>query len=182
MVNFTTFDDLKRFSKDITINERELMKSSSSSKSNKDTFLSHSSKDTEYLPAVIQLLENHGASVYCDLGDERMPDDPSPETAKIIKNQIHESRRLVLFITTNSKNSKWVPWELGVGDSSLSTPNVALLPVASNSAEQSWAKQEYLGLYRHIVWGRMKGVPNSLWMVYDYHDNTATKLIDWLKS
>ena len=121
MVGFTTFEDLKRFNDKLTLNEKAVLKSNSSAKSNKDTFLSHSSKDAEYLPGVINLLENHGASVYCDLGDNRLPDNPNPETAAILKNQIKVSRKLVVFITTNSKDSKWVPWELGIGDESLST-------------------------------------------------------------
>ncbi|MBU2882885.1 toll/interleukin-1 receptor domain-containing protein [Psychrosphaera sp. B3R10] len=180
MIDFTTFDDLKRFNANLTTNKQATLKSRSSSKGNKDTFLSHSSKDEEYLPAVINLLESHGASVYCDLGDNRLPDNPSPETASILKNQIKESRKQVVFVTTNSKDSKWVPWELGIGDSSLSTRNVALLPAAASSYEQSWAQQEYLGLYRHIVWGTMVGEPKPLWLVYDYHTNTAQKLRDWL--
>ncbi|MFL1465951.1 toll/interleukin-1 receptor domain-containing protein [Marinobacter sp. HN1S83] len=181
MVDFVTFSDLKRFTSELNLNEQRIIKSTASTKSSKDTFLSHSSKDAEYLPGVIKLLKNHGASVYCDLGDERMPEDPSPETAQIIKSQIVASRRLVVFVTTNSKDSKWVPWELGVGDISLSSDNVALLPAAQNSSEQSWAKQEYMGLYRHIVHGMMKGEPNPLWMVYDYRNNVATKLSDWCR-
>jgi len=180
MIDFTTFEDLTRFNENLTLNEKAELRSNSSAKSNKDTFLSHSSKDAEYLPGVINLLENHGASVYCDLGDNRLPDNPNPETAAILKNQIKASRKLVVFITTNSKDSKWVPWELGIGDESLSTSNVALLPAATYNYEQSWAQQEYLGLYRHIVWGKMEGELKSLWMVYDQHTNTATKLSEWL--
>jgi len=147
----------------------------------KDTFLSHSSKDAQYLPGVISLLENHGASVYCDLEDERMPKSPNPETAAIVKSQIKQSDRLVVFVTTNSKDSKWVPWELGLGDAKLAPKNVALLPSATRGDDQHWAKQEYLGLYRHIVHGTMIGEPNPLWMVYDYRTNKATKLGDWCR-
>lgn len=180
-VDFATFSDLKRFTDKLTLNEQAVLKSTASAKNAKDTFLSHSSKDADYLPGVIKLLNNHGASVYCDLEDERMPDDPNPETAALIKNQIKSSSRLVVFVTTNSKDSRWVPWELGIGDMSLSSDNVALLPVSQNSHEQSWAKQEYLGLYRHIVYGKMKGETNPLWMVYDYRQNTATKLSEWCR-
>jgi hypothetical protein len=180
-VEFATFSDLRRFTNDLTLNEQSTLRSKASTKSSKDTFLSHSSKDTEYLPGVIQLLTNHGASVYCDLDDERMPGEPNVETAKLIKTQISTSRKLVLFITTNSKDSKWVPWELGIGDNSLSADNVALLPASQRNNEQTWAKQEYLGLYRHIVYGFMKGESNRLWMVYDYRKNTAIKLREWLK-
>ena len=180
MVQFTTFDNLKNWNQNVTNNSRSIL-NESSKKSNKDTFLSHSSKDAEFLPGVITLLQNHGASVYCDLADERMPEEPNPETARIIKGQIQESRKLVVFVTTNSKDSKWVPWELGIGDASLSTLNVALLPAAKTSFDQSWAQQEYLGIYRHIVWGNMIGETKPLWMVYDYHNNTATKLNEWFK-
>ncbi len=180
-VDFATFSDLKRFTNDLTLNEQAVLKSTASTKSAKDTFLSHSSKDAEYLPGVIKLLKNHGASVYCDLEDERMPGEPNPETAKLIKGQIKSSSRLVLFVTTNSKDSKWVPWELGIGDSILSADNVALLPASQSSYDQSWAKQEYLGLYRHIVHGKMKGELKPLWMVYDYRNNTATKLSEWCR-
>lgn len=182
MVQFATFADVSRFTSELTLNESIRVKTAAASRDyRKNTFLSHSSKDAEYLPGVIKLLTNHGATVYCDLDDSRMPEDPNPETAEIIKSQIRQSTRLVVFITQNSKDSMWVPWELGIGDSLLSMENVALLPVAPNSYEQTWAKQEYLGLYRHIVWGEMQDEANSIWMVYDYRKNTATKLNEWCK-
>lgn len=180
-VEFATFNDLKRFTNDLSLHEQVIIKSTSSVTTAKNTFLSHSSKDAEYLPGVITLLKNHGASVYCDLDDERMPDNPNPETAELIKKQIKKSLRLVLFVTTNSKDSKWVPWELGIGDISLSPENVALLPASNSSLDQIWAKQEYLGIYRHIVHGHMEGEPKPLWMVYDYRKNTATRLSEWCK-
>ena len=182
MVDFITFEDLRRFNDALTMERRVALKSHSASKNNKDTFLSHSSKDEEYLPSVIHLLESHGASVYCDLGDDRLPVNPNPETALILKKQIKVSRKQVVFITKNSQNSKWVPWELGIGDIYLSSRNVALLPVTTNKIDQSWAQQEYLGLYRHIVWGQLDGFSSNLWLVYDYRTNTAERLNDWLAS
>lgn len=183
-VNFATYADLTQLTNQMTLNERTSVKSTAASLTGarKDTFLAHSSKDAEYLPGVIKLLENHGALVYCDLDDERMPENPNPETAAIVKGQIKQSDRLVVFITTNSKDSKWVPWELGIGDAELAPDNVALLPAATYDYEQSWAKQEYLGLYRHIVRGDMEGEAQPLWMVYDYRTNTATKLSKWCRS
>lgn len=182
MVEFVTFSDLNRFNQKLTINEQRSIKIAASKKNAKNTFLSHSSKDAEYLPGVIELLENHGASVYCDLGDDRMPEDPSPETAQIIKSQITSSKKLVVFVTINSKDSKWVPWELGVGDMSLSPKNVALLPASKESWNQSWARQEYMGLYNHIVFGRITGKPQPLWMVYDYRTNSAMTLSEWCRA
>jgi hypothetical protein len=94
-VEFTTFSDLRILTNDLTLNEQSTPRSTASAKSSKVTFLSHSSKDTEYLPGVIQLLTNHGASVYCNLEDERMLGEPNVETAKLIKRQINTSRKLV---------------------------------------------------------------------------------------
>ncbi|WP_430453836.1 toll/interleukin-1 receptor domain-containing protein [Rhodopirellula europaea] len=184
MPDFATYDDLRRFNRGLTVNKSVILEGAASTKtaSVKDTFLSHSSKDAEFLPAVINLLQSHGASVYCDLDDARMPEDPNPETASIIKGQIKRSDRLVLFVTKNSKDSKWVPWELGIGDAALGESDVALFPAADHSYEQTWAKQEYLGIYRHIVWGKLNGYPDPLWMVYDYRANTADRLSDWCRS
>lgn len=78
-VDFATFSDLTRFTNNLTLNEQTLLKSNASTKNAKDTFLSHSSKDAEYLSGVIKLLQNHGASVYCDLDDDRMPGEPNPK-------------------------------------------------------------------------------------------------------
>jgi hypothetical protein len=110
-----------------------------------------------------------------------MPAKPTPDTAALIKQEIKKCDRLVIFITTNSKDSAWVPWELGIGDASLNPDNVALLPTAQLAGDQAWAKQEYLGLYRHIVWGRLNGESKEIWMVYDYRTNTATKLSQWCR-
>ena len=165
----------------MTFSERTLQKSAVAKTAYKDTFLSYSSKDLDFLPGVIRLLENHGASVYCDIADNRLPKKPTPDTAKIIKSQIGRSDRLVMFVTVNSKDSKWVPWELGIGDVKLNATNVALLPAANRHYEQDWAKQEYLGLYRHIVFGNMEGEPEPLWMVYDRRSRKATKLSTWCR-
>jgi hypothetical protein len=181
-VDFATFSDFRRFTNELTINEQATIKRASASRTasvRKNTFLSHSSKDAEFLPGVIKLLQDHGATVYCDLDDERMPENPDRETANIIKQQIKSSTRLVIFVTLNSKDSKWVPWELGIGDTVLNPENVALLPTVATSGEQAWARQEYLGLYRHIVYGDLKGEPNKVWMVYDFIKHNATKLSEW---
>ena len=183
MVRFLTFDELRDANNRMSAGQRgRLFEAAKRTQVGKDTFLSHSSKDAEFLPSVIQLLENHGASVYCDLGDDRLPTEPNPETAMILKDQIGRSTRLVVFVTTNSKDSKWVPWELGIGDAKLNQLNVALLPAAANEYDQVWAKQEYLGLYRHIIYGNLQGETRPLWLVCDYRSNSATKLSEWCRS
>lgn len=182
MAEFITYSNARSWMSKRTQAENTQILSEAKNSNTKDTFLSHSSKDAEFLPAVIKLLENHGASVYCDLADERLPQNPNPETAAILKHQISSGTRLVVFVTQNSKDSRWVPWELGIGDISLSEDNVALLPMSANVNDQVWAQQEYLGLYRHIAHGKIQGEPKPLWVVRDFRTKTATKLSDWCRA
>jgi hypothetical protein len=180
-VKFATYQNLNERIDRLTVPQQLRLRLDArlSSPIHKNTFLSHSSKDVQYLPAIISILEEHGASVYCDLEDDRLPKNPNPKTAAIIKDQIRKCKRLVVFTTKNSKDSKWVPWELGIGDIELSSDNVALFPAASVPTDQVWARQEYLGLYRHIVWGGLEGHSGNIWMVYDHFTNTAVSLKNW---
>ena len=181
MPNFATFTDMRKINANMGGQSRALVENFAKTASAKDTFLSHSSKDAEFLPAVIKVLQDHGASVYCDLEDSSLPGEPNPDTAQIIQTMITRCKRLVVFITPNSKDSKWVPWELGIADATHGGQQVALFPVAANSYEQVWAQQEYLGLYSHIVWGPLQGYTKDVWMVYDYRKNQATELSNWCR-
>jgi len=181
MPEFLTFSLLEQMRGKLTVNEAIIIKTASASIENKNIFLSHSSKDNHHLPVVIKLLENHGGSVYIDDGDSRLPEKPSKTTAAILRDTIQKLSRFVLFVTTNSKNSKWIPWELGLADAYKMYHNVALLPATESKYNQTWAEQEYLGLYRRIVWGDIKGHDKSCWMVYDHIANTAKPLSDWIR-
>lgn len=181
MPEFLTFSVLENMRGKLTLNEATIIKAASVGTENKNIFLSHSSKDNHYLPTVIKLLENHGGSVYIDDGDARLPEKPSKATATILKDTIQKLPRFVLYVTTNSKNSKWIPWELGLADAYKVYHNVALLPAAESEYDQAWAEQEYLGLYKRIVWGNIKGYEKSCWMVYDHITNTAQPLLDWIR-
>ena len=98
-------------------NSLQLFKESSLNKASLSfTFVSYSSKDSEYLPYVLKILVNHGANPYIDKGDERLPIPPSSKTAEVLKDTIKKSKKMVVFVTSNSKDSKWIPWELGLGD------------------------------------------------------------------
>ena len=178
MPDFITFDELRSINQ--TIDQRAVLNEATRSRTGKNVFLSHSSKDAEFLPAVVRILEAHGASVYVDLEDGSLPEEPSGETAAILRAAINGCSRLVVFVTTNSKDSKWIPWELGVGDGEKGPHRVALFPAAQQTRDQKWANQEYLGLYGRIVWGPFKGKTESEWMVHNHHQNTADPLRYWL--
>jgi hypothetical protein len=177
MARLATYGDLAQFRAAVSDEQRSLR--SAMSADDKNTFLSHSSKDKNLIVGAIELLERHGGSVYVDVGDERMPDPPSVRTAEILRDAIRNTRRFVLLVTEQSKGSSWIPWELGLADGAKSVDSVALLPVIDGSG--TWAEREYLGLYRRIGFGRLDGHDGFLWMVYDHHQNTATELSEWLK-
>lgn len=178
MPDFLTFSDIDRFQVKGVLNESEMRRRAAIE--GKSVFLSYSSKDRKYLSGVITLLENHGGAVYVDEGDSRLPRKPSKQTAAILRDTIQRLKRFVLFVTTNSKDSIWIPWELGLGDAYKSLSNIALLPTGESAYQQEWAEQEYLGLYRRIVWGRIEGEKEPCWIVYDHIENSAQKLSKWI--
>jgi hypothetical protein len=145
------------------------------------TFLSHSSEDDALIPGIKLILENHGALVYTDDEDESLPDNPTPETAAILKSNIKRCPKFVVFVTQNGKNSKWIPWELGLADGIHSSSQVAIFPSAENQFDQNWSEREYLGLYHRIVFGDHDGYKEQIWMVIDHRTKAAIPLANWIK-
>ena len=186
MPSILTFSELKRNNEQIRLDEStRLIKSAESrfrnfSSTRQNPFLSYSSKDEDSIPWIVSLLVSHGANPYIDKGDARLPKPPSIETATILKERINSCPKLVVFVTKNTKDSIWVPWELGIADGSKGNSNIAIFPVGENSYEKDWIEQEYLGLYQRIVKGKLQGYDNELWMVYSHWNNTASRLQDWL--
>jgi len=185
MPSILTFNELKSLNRQILNESTTLLKAAKYdriyfSSSQPNVFVSYSSRDSEMIPWIIKLIKVHGGIPYIDKGDERLPNPPSVETANVLKDAIKLCKRLIVFVTTNSKDSKWIPWELGIGDGAKSNNDIALFPTAESSNETKWIEQEYLGLYRRIVWGKLEGYDKELWMVYNHNDNTATALSKWL--
>lgn len=148
----------------------------------KNTFLSHSSKDDDKVEGAIRILKNHGAQVYVDHFDPLTKTDDCVAIAAHVRSVISACKKFVLFATPQSKDSKWMPWELGLADGIRSHPNAAIFPASEQSFDQDWAQQEYLALYRKIVWGKLKGREKELWLVWDPKLNEAEPLEDWIKS
>lgn len=177
MRHFVTYDELKRFSN--KIEARNLLKSATE-QYGKTVFLSHSSKDHELLPGIVLILENHGGRVYVDERDAELSATDFQKTAERLRNVVRTCQKFVLFVTKQTKDSKWIPWELGLGDGSKKEQNVALFPSADQYYDQSWSEQEYLGLYHRIIWGNIQGKEPE-WLVLDHRRNKALTLEDWLK-
>ena len=128
----------------------------------------------------IRILEGHGATVYIDKKDPSLPPYTNKGTALTLKNRINDSKKFVLLASKNSKESKWVPWELGLADRYKGTSCVAIFPAVEERQDTAWTHWEYLGLYDRIVWGDLEGHQKRVWMVLDQKKNTATELSKWL--
>lgn len=174
---FVTYDELKNYSERA---DARILLESVTKTHGKTVFLSHSSQDHDLVGGIVLILENHGGRVYVDERDPELPTADFQETAERIRCVVTECRKFVLFVTERSKNSKWIPWELGLGDGSKKENNVALFPSAEKFYEQSWTEQEYLGLYHRIIWGNFENKEPE-WLVLDHHGNTAISLGEWLR-
>ncbi|GAB5489591.1 MAG: hypothetical protein Pars2KO_31610 [Parasphingorhabdus sp.] len=181
MVEYATRADFTRFANEMTINEQASLRKSAESRSpNGSTFLSHSSKDDDLVVGAISVLEGHGASVYIDKKDPLLPPYTNRNTAKTLKMRISQTKKFVLLASENSKASKWVPWELGIADEAKGIPRIAVFPTVESTDKTAWTEWEYLGLYRRIVWGKLQGYRENIWMVWDLETDTATALTKWL--
>ena len=176
---FATYSDLLKFGREV---EAARLLKEASTKEGKTVFFSHSSADNDLVPGAISILENHGGRVYVDKKDPALKEMEMVEVANRLRSAVRICRKFVLLVTPRSKDSKWIPWELGLGDGANRDVNVALFPSAETMLEQQWAEQEYLGLYQRIIWGNFTGEANGQWLVLDHRKNTASKLADWLRS
>jgi hypothetical protein len=182
LINYATRADFQGVVDRIQFSERAAMRARAEGRHPEgSTFLSHSSQDGDLLLGAIALLEGHGATVYVDKKDPTLPPYTSKETAAGLKSRISQSRKFVLLASKNSKESRWVPWELGIADISKGFGRVAVLPTLDERWETAWTNWEYLGLYDRIVWGDLENEPSPVWMVLDERKNTATRLDIWLK-
>jgi hypothetical protein len=111
-------------------------------------FLSHSHDDRAIVEPVRTLLAAQGVYLYVDWKDPEMPAVTSPETARKIKLRITAADKFVMLASNTSLRSRWVPWELGIGDIDKGLPNVAVFPITPDYGK--WEGSEYVGIYSRI--------------------------------
>lgn len=182
VIDYATRADLLRFAAELNQTEQASVRKTAEDQSpDGATFLSHSSKDQDLVVGAVRLLTGHGATVYIDKKDPALPPYTSKDTATGLKQRIQQSRKFVLLASNNSKDSRWVPWELGIADQAKGLSRVAVLPAVDSQTDITWSSWEYLGLYDRIVWGDLKGELKRVWMVLDQRKNTATELSQWLR-
>jgi hypothetical protein len=117
MIEYATRGDLLGIAANLDLNEQVSVRKAAEDRSPEGaTFLSHSSKDQELVVGAVRLLTGHGATVYIDKKDPALPPYTNKDTAIGLKKRIQQSRKFVLLASENSKDSRWVPWELGIAD------------------------------------------------------------------
>ncbi len=135
-------------------------------------FLSHSHKDRDLIQPTLAFLRSHGVKIYVDWMDEGMPDVVSGETAKKLKERIKEQKKFVVLVTENSKDSRWVPWELGYADPTKGMDHIASLPVTEST---DFVENEYLKIYPKIQF------VSDTWWVWLDDPQKLTTLAQWLR-
>ena len=142
-------------------------------------FLSYSHYDEDRVRGVEQFINDFGAGVYVDRGDDRLPKPPSPKTAEILRGEIARSPRFLVLLSPMSYQSGWIPWELGLGDGKLGPTKVAILPISEALDDEFWRTREYLGLYPRVFKPKDESGLDS-WRVLDPADNKSWTLRQWL--
>jgi hypothetical protein len=114
---------------------------------NYDVFLSHSFQDAEVILGVKTAAEASGLRVYVDWIDDPGldRDKVTAKTAGVLRGRMRASSSLVYAHSTNTPDSKWMPWELGHFDG-FRPGYVWILPLVVEY-DSEFAGQEYLGLY-----------------------------------
>lgn len=135
-------------------------------------FLSHSHKDRELVEPATAFLRSHGIKIYVDWMDEGMPDVVSGETAKKLKERIQQQRKFIVLVTENSKDSRWVPWELGYADPTKGMEHIASFPITESV---DFAHNEYLRIYPKIQF------VSNIWWVWREDPQNLTQLSEWLR-
>ncbi|WP_373998464.1 hypothetical protein [Bdellovibrio bacteriovorus] len=146
-----------------------------------DIFLSQRQLDAEVVHVLYGDLTKMGYSVYVDWIHDRDLDRSSVNkiTADRLRRRLKDSKCLLYVSTSNSSDSKWMPWELGLKDGL--SGKVAILPIAASDVQSnSYQGREYLSLYPYVSKGIPRGTNNEkLWIHND--ENEYVLLDNWLK-
>lgn len=119
-------------------------------------FLSHSSLDKKEIAGIAAYFESFNYNVYVDsIRDSHLdPKLANRETASIMRIRMKNSKVLLFVFSKNSRQSSWMPWELGYFDG-LAKP-IAIFPIErAPFFGKRYKGQEYLNLYDFIDKGSM---------------------------
>lgn len=117
-----------------------------------DVFVSHSSRDEEFIRKVLLFLRysKGGIEGYVDWQDPDMEHETNGQTAADLKDRIKDSKKVIYVVTSESLKSVWCSWEIGYADCDKGVEDVAILAVKPNNGR--WKKHEYLQQYPWIYY------------------------------
>lgn len=142
---------------------------------NYDVFVSHSSRDAEFIRKVLLFLYHAkgGMRGYVDWQDPDMEHETDAKTAADLKSRIRSARKVIYVVTTDSLKSVWCSWEIGFADCAKGPNDIAILAIKPNNGR--WKNHEYLQQYPWISYDQH----NHLFMV-TLTDGKRVTLYDWL--
>jgi hypothetical protein len=77
-------------------------------------FLSHKNEDSEVAGAIAYRLKtHHQIDVYLDVIDRNL-EKSGPDLADYIRTEMEKCTQLLAVISAKTRESQWVPWEIGV--------------------------------------------------------------------
>lgn len=94
-------------------------------------FISHKNSDAALAGKVALRVRKNGFETYLDTVDDALAKD-GPELANLLLDRMAECQQLIAVVSSQTKDSWWVPWEIGVGSekgfrmASYSESNVSL--------------------------------------------------------
>lgn len=117
-----------------------------------DIFISHRFLDADEVYNLKSAIEAMGFTTYVDWVEDKQLDRTkvNKETARLLRLRMSRCKSLFFVTSTNSSDSKWMPWELGYFDGF--KQKVAILPILpTENNTNSYEGQEYLGLYPYVT-------------------------------
>jgi hypothetical protein len=173
---FLTFNDLssRTFSRASALNESIRAKSYSDI----NVFLSYRREDRVWVDGIVRFLKSVGVSVYVDYLDQTLEDLQNDQVAKALRDRINGCKKFISLATPNSSKSKWMPWELGLGDRIVNYKNVAMLPLTNTPTY--WGDQEYGKIYGRIENMNSYGFNKSETWYVIYPSGDKVGLKQWL--
>lgn len=142
-----------------------------------DVFVSHSSRDVEFIRKVLLFLKysKGGINGYEDWQDPDMKHETDARTAADLKDRIKGVRKVIYVVTTDSLKSVWCCWEIGYADCDKGVDDVAILAIKPNNGR--WKNHEYLQQYPSISYDLKK----RLFMVTMPGEERKRTLYEWLR-
>lgn len=80
----------------------------------KKVFISHKNTDATLATKVARRVQFNGVQTYLDVIDDALAKD-GPDLADLLLHRMSSCDQLIAVVSTATKDSWWVPWEIGVG-------------------------------------------------------------------